>query len=123
MVDRREDIRFQLSLDRKVVIGLSDGSTVPARASDISIGGIGVKCDYPADPGSEFPLRFALTVDGLLREVRVRGRVAFCNYSGADACFRIGLRFLEFEADGGDLVRRYVQQRVASGRGTGYLTV
>lgn len=100
----------------------SDGSTVRARAADISGSGIGVKCAYAADAGKEFDLQFLLPVEGVPKPVRVRARVVFCNLAASENLFRIGLRFQRFYADSEQIIRRYISQRTASGGGS-YITV
>lgn len=117
MNERRQDVRYQLALDRRVAIRQSDGSIVYARASDISLGGIGIKCEYAADAGRLFLLHFRLPVQGESRDVRVHCRVMFCHFSGADGLFRLGLRFERFEADGEEVVSRHVEERLAQSKG------
>lgn len=114
MAEKRTDQRYSLRLDRRVLIRQSDGSTIGARASDISRGGIGVLCEYAADRGKEFWIAFLLPLQGVPQQVKVKCRVIFCNFSGAQNAFRIGMQFVEFAGDGERIVKDYLAHRLAS---------
>ncbi len=104
--ERRHHTRIRLR--RKVGIVLSTGQVAHLWSHDVSVGGLRVLSESPADPGDEFDIFFGMldpAVDAYVR-LDVRVRIVHVIYDGTAGRYRIGMRFLGFSGEGEAVYQR-----------------
>ena len=100
----------RIRINRKVIIVLSSGETVPVRACDISEGGIGVVCPYNCDIGRSFDIYFDL-LGNKKSIIKAKVVVRFINLIGSVDEYRIGFEFKQLYGNGQEILEQYLQRR------------
>ncbi|GAB6040224.1 PilZ domain-containing protein [Endothiovibrio diazotrophicus] len=110
MSERRAAPR--VPIDRRVGIVQSDGEVVYGRASDLSMGGVSVKCRHSADVGRAFDIFFQLDHGVRARRFEARAKVVYVHYIGNEHLHRLGMQFLEFKGDSREILSQFVSDRL-----------
>jgi len=112
MQERRASPRIRLR--HRVGIRLTSGEVVYVWTYDLSLGGMQLLSDMAADVGAMLPVVFSVLDPQIddFAQVSARVRVLRSVYDGSAGCFRLGVEFTEFEADGRDAYYRFVDSRL-----------
>lgn len=85
----------RVSIKRTVLIELSDGSSIIASATNLSIKGIGVMYPAPAELGSRLTLHFKLPFNRNICKLSLRGLVRHSHLCGQE--YYIGFEFQDVD--------------------------
>ncbi len=100
----------RVAADRPVTVRAPSGIRVKARLVDISLGGVAIRFEAPADPGTRLELRFLLPVArNRLKELEVRGVVRHRRVQRDG--FVMGLEFEDADVTLQNTIRRYISFR------------
>lgn len=118
---------YRVPLQVSAIVTNDHGMRIEVLAIDISNDGLGIQCDINQrnliTPGGSFvrdgrpvEVRVHLDLPGEgedLPKIVVRCQVKFSRRISSDEC-KIGMRYIEFEADGYNRIVRFVDKTVAS---------
>jgi len=108
--DRR--VYPRVLVDRQVGVIQSTGDLAYCRASDISMGGIALRCDYSADVGQQFDIFLNLPNADQVKRFEARVRVAYVHYIGTECKHRIGMQYLKFKGDSQEVLSNFLSERL-----------
>ncbi|THB68464.1 MAG: PilZ domain-containing protein [Gammaproteobacteria bacterium] len=103
----------RIKINRKIFIRQSNGEVVTATACDISLGGVGLICEYGCDVGQQFEVSVNLTGNPKLGPIQAKAQVRFVNLIGGIDSYRIGLEFLQFKGQSQSVLEHYIEMRKA----------
>ena len=90
----------------------SDGEVVYGRGSDISMGGLSVKCRHSTDVGRSFGLVIQLTEGARSQRFEATAKVVYVHYIGTEHRYRLGMRFTDFQGNSRELLSNFVSERL-----------
>lgn len=96
----------RVAVARPVRIRTSGGAVVQGRSVNVSVAGIAVLYESPAEVGATLELAFSLPVRGREIEFHVRATAVY-NYLTADG-YVIGFQFIALAADAAENLREFV---------------
>lgn len=108
--ERRGEPR--VPIDRRVGIVQSDGEVVHARGTDISMGGLSVKCAHSADVGRSFDITIQFNGGRRAKLFEARAKVIYVHYIGSEHLHRLGLQFIDFKGESRELLSSFVSERL-----------
>lgn len=108
-IERRESLR--VPIDRRVGVVQSDGEVVYGRASDISMGGVSVKCRHAADIGQQFDVIMQLAGGRHAKPFEARAKVVYVHFIGTEHLHRLGMQFVRFKGDSREQLSEFVSAR------------
>jgi len=106
---RERRIYKRASVNRGVKISLSDGSAVHAKIVNISVAGIGIIYDMPAEMNAKLGLEFTLLRDDT-ETVYVKLQSIVRHTHLANNRYYIGLQFLNVPAETEELINNFVNK-------------
>ena len=107
--NKRQHERYGISMP--VMLRISNGELIKARAVDISLGGLYIEDAAAAETGRTFDMLFDLPFTGQFERVYVRATVMRCVIIGNRDLFGIALQFTEFARDTQAVLERYIEHR------------
>lgn len=107
-INRRQYKRA--AMNRGVRIYLSDGSNVNAKIINISVAGVGIVYDMPAEMGAKLGLEFSLIGDNK-DTVTLRVHAMVRHNHLKDNRYYIGMQFLDLDENSRDLIEMFVKER------------
>lgn len=124
----RRKVYPQINACLPIVIAAEDGINVEAQTLQASSQGLALQCNMSernrVTPGGSFVrdgrpvelfvrLRLPVEEDGVA-QVAARCKITYSRRVAKDIC-HIGLRYLDFENDGGDRLLRFIESRLGLG--------
>ncbi len=107
--EQRCSIRFRTSMG--VHVRLSSGTVVRTQGKNISIGGIYVEFEAPADMGDEFEMMFDVIFTDEIKRIFVKAKVTRCALIGGKDIYGIAFQFLSFAKDTEKVLGEYLDFR------------
>lgn len=99
-------------IDRPVGIVQSTGEVIYGRATDISLSGMSIKCDYTADAGQQFDLFLNLPADDRVRRMEARAKVIYVHFIGGENRYRLGMQFTKFLGSSREYLSSFLSDRL-----------
>jgi c-di-GMP-binding flagellar brake protein YcgR len=81
-------------LNRRIVIGLSDKTTLTGQTIDLSSGGVRIIIDRALPVPQECTIEFSILIEGQPQPISSRGRILSCVCTGMSG-FSIGVQFVQ----------------------------
>ena len=106
MMDDRRGVQRK-PLKAKALMAVDGGSPVWLRTVDISSNGIGIAADEPLPVGVAARVRFEMFYEGRSHVVDVKGRIAYCIFSGGE--FKAGFTFSLLDLPTMTLITKYIR--------------
>jgi PilZ domain len=107
--EQRKSIRFRINMG--VQVRLSSGTVVRTQGKNISIGGIYVEFEAPADLGDEFEMMFDVPLSNEIKRVFVRSKVTRSALIGGKDVYGIAFQFLSFAKETEQILEEYLNYR------------
>jgi len=104
--ERRIAIRKVVKLLAKVQ--LPDGTVLDGHSADISQTGIGLFAPRMLQPEEECTVHVDLSVCGMNLELRLVGKVCYCNPQG-EGRFRVGMHFVGLDSESAQLLHQLLR--------------
>ena len=99
--DRRRNPRVSCGGLAKIITLPSDGLTLPGKVLDLSLGGCGIKTDFPLTSGTRAEI---------LLQVNGSSLRAACQVRALRATHGVGLEFLHLSALGQDMLKELIRE-------------
>ena len=110
--------QLRVTLDRAIVVKLSNGESIQARLVNLSMGGLAIRYPAAGEIGAELGLIFQLPDEDALATISTRGIVRHCHVHHQD--FITGIEFIQLAEADSRRIAKFISARLGSRQPNGF---